>query len=688
MPNLILGTSKDDVLKGKHSDDLIYGLAGHDTIDGGAGSDVISGGGRDLAMAPGTRLAMGEDYAGSVTFAGENAGYLSTIGMYEIAADGTISNVSVLFANGSAKGSGGSLVAGTSAVAATFKAGVKYGFFIVPDGYSSNGKTLNKAGTYVLKTASGAPANVNAAGPLILWHRDAAGFETKITGAFNGETFHSLGAPGEGVNLNSDGLDHARIKIDPATGTLTIAFEDVKGGGDKDFDDAVITVNVGLENALGLADSETTGNGGNDKLSGGDGDDTILGMSGNDTAWGGNGNDKLWGNTGNDTLYGDAGDDVASGGEGTDEIYGGIGNDKLSGNTGADKVWGDDGNDTINGNDGDDVLAGGVGNDTVYGGKGVDTLAGDAGDDKLYGDTGNDKVSGGDGKDSLVGGDGDDVLDGGIGNDTAAGGKGNDGISGDAGDDKLYGDTGHDKVSGGDGNDSLLGGDGDDALAGDGGDDSINGGKGNDKISDGDGSDKVDGDSGDDWIMAGAGDDSYVGGSGVDTLDFSAYTGVKVDLLAHTASGAGNDKISGVENVIGSAGDDVLTGDSLANLIVGGDGNDLIKGGRGSDVLTGGLGNDTFVWGSGKDATGENGKDAFVDTITDFEAGDVLDLRALPDLKAGQSVASLVALRVEDGSTIVSAAFGAGGAFVDVAVLKGVTGLAVESLYADGSLLV
>jgi Ca2+-binding RTX toxin-like protein len=158
--------------------------------------------------------------------------------------------------------------------------------------------------------------------------------------------------------------------------------------------------------------------------------------------------------------------------------------------------------------------------------------------------------------------------------------------------------------------------------------------------------------------------------------------------LKHVASGAGNDKISGVENVIGSAGDDVLTGDSLANQLAGGDGNDLIKGGRGGDFLSGGLGDDTFVWGSGKDMTGETGTDKFVDTIGDFGLGDVLDLRALPDLKAGQTVADLVSLRVEGGDTVLSAAFGSGGAFVDVAVLKGVVGLDVHTLHADGALLV
>ena len=49
---------------------------------------------------------------GSVTFEGETAGYQNAIGMYKIAADGTISDVKILFANGSVTGSGGDLKAG------------------------------------------------------------------------------------------------------------------------------------------------------------------------------------------------------------------------------------------------------------------------------------------------------------------------------------------------------------------------------------------------------------------------------------------------------------------------------------------------------------------------------------------------------------------------------------------------
>ena len=53
--------------------------------------------------------------------------------------------------------------------------------------------------------------------------------------------------------------------------------------------------------------------------------------------------------------------------------------------------------------------------------------------------------------------------------------------------------------------------------------------------------------------------------------------------------GAGLDTLIGIERLIGSSGNDTLTGDSLANRIDGGAGDDTIDGGAGNDILIGGL---------------------------------------------------------------------------------------------------
>ncbi len=83
------------------------------------------------------------------------------------------------------------------------------------------------------------------------------------------------------------------------------------------------------------------------------------------------------------------------------------------------------------------------------------------------------------------------------------------------------------------------------------------------------------------------------GGEGVDTASYeNASSGVDVDLSDGTASGGdGNDTLSNIENVTGSAHDDVIGGSAGANALEGGAGDDVIDGDEGNDTLTGGAGN-------------------------------------------------------------------------------------------------
>ncbi|CCD01082.1 protein of unknown function (plasmid) [Azospirillum baldaniorum] len=104
----------------------------------------------------------------------------------------------------------------------------------------------------------------------------------------------------------------------------------------------------------------------------------------------------------------------------------------------------------------------------------------------------------------------------------------------------------------------------------------------------GDGGDnRLDGAAGDDTLIGGEGADTLVGGAGIDTADYSASAdAVVVDLAAGTGSGgtAEGDRLSGVENLIGSAFDDRLTGDGLDNVLKGGAGADTLEGGAGADT--------------------------------------------------------------------------------------------------------
>jgi len=56
-----------------------------------------------------------------------------------------------------------------------------------------------------------------------------------------------------------------------------------------------------------------------------------------------------------------------------------------------------------------------------------------------------------------------------------------------------------------------------------------------------------------------------------------------------------------IENVTGTAFNDVITGSSVANVLVGLAGDDQITGGPGNDLLLGGAGNDNLVGSEGND---------------------------------------------------------------------------------------
>jgi len=163
------------------------------------------------------------------------------------------------------------------------------------------------------------------------------------------------------------------------------------------------------------------------------------------------------------------------------------------------------------------------------------------------------------------------------------------------GDDVLIGDYWNDDISGGAGNDQIDGGDGDDNLYGDAGDDTLRGGAGNDLLVDDGGADSVNAGEDDDVILAGSADssnDQLDGGLGNDTLNYSsAMSPVTFDFVAGTASSlsSGIDTFTGIEQIIGTTGDDtfVLGGDFIS-----------IQGGNGSDsyVLAGeGAGTTTIV---------------------------------------------------------------------------------------------
>jgi Ca2+-binding RTX toxin-like protein len=373
-----------------------------------------------------------------------------------------------------------------------------------------------------------------------------------------------------------------------------------------------------IENLTGSAyNDQFGGNADANILSGGDGHDILAGRAGNDTVIGG---------AGDDYLRGDDGDDIIDGGSGWDRVAYSI---AISGvtidlniqgvaqNTGQgwdtliniEHASGSAFNDTIIGNSGDNWLRSWGGNDTILGGDGNDLI-----------ETmpGNNTIDGGNGIDSWsFYGDGTFILGPvnvslalqGAAQDTGQGvmlATGFENLSGSIYGDTLAGDGGANVIAGDQGNDTLSGGAGNDVLYGDGRiliDWHGNGGSGPiTTFADMAASDPAFVD-GNDVLEGGLGNDAINGGGGTDTASYANAAGaVTVNLATGITSGAdGNDTLSSIENVIGSAFNDTITGDATNNLLIGGAGNDSLNGGEGADTFVGGIGNDALNGGNGVD---------------------------------------------------------------------------------------
>ena len=313
-----------------------------------------------------------------------------------------------------------------------------------------------------------------------------------------------------------------------------------------------------------------------------------------------NGADNLVGTDGNDFFDAKAGDDQLTGGKGGDFLDGGDGSDTAHYEASAQGV-------SVN-------LFSGTGSDGDAQGDqlvGIENVVGSQQADTLRGDNLNNVLRGGGGADQLDGSGGIDTADYAT-SKLAVGvsllenlGLGGDAtgdlytsiefVIGSAFDDELEGDAGFNQLDGGNGADRLFGGGSGDVL---------NGGSGADRLSGGDRDDTLKGGSGSDTLIGGAGADQMDGGSGVDTADYSASAArVQVDLEdnANIFGDAQGDRLSGIENVIGSARNDLLNGSSAANALSGGADNDSISGRAGNDVIAGGAGADDLDGGAGAD---------------------------------------------------------------------------------------
>jgi Ca2+-binding RTX toxin-like protein len=393
------------------------------------------------------------------------------------------------------------------------------------------------------------------------------------------------------------------------------------------------------------------------------------------------------GSPGDDTLFGTGGPNLLSGAGGNDALTGRAGDDSLDGGPGSNRVAETAdvdftltnanlmglGNDTLVSIQEASLTGGGGDNTfTVSGFTGTATLDGNAGADRVVSSNNANltltdatlAVSGGGGffflssieSASLAGGAGDNAID-------ASGFT--------AGSTTLLGGGGSDSLTGGQGADSVDGSAGNDSLDGQGGDDLLAGGIGNDEY-------QFPG-----FLALGSDTISESGGcSEADMLSFESFvTAFTVSLGITTPQVVSGGLLTltlssstAIENVLGDAGGDLITGNTCANLLTGvagddtlagQDGDDTLSGGADADSLSGGAGNDSLNGGADNDTLDPGAGDDVADGATEDDtillvpgSADVLIDGGGSDLLDFSAAASgiTISLNIKNQSQAVDAA--------------------------------
>lgn len=532
-------------------------------------------------------------------------------------------------------------------------------------GNGGNDQIEGGAGNDTLDGGSGADTMAGGDGNDTYYVRDAGDVVSELAGVTAGSA--DLAYSYVAAYTLADNLERGRI-MSSGTASLTgnaldnllyaaVGNNVLSGGAGSDTVTYAYGVGgtTGVTVSLASAAAQATGGSGSDTLTaiehliGSAYADRLTGDAGANRLEGAAGNDTLDGASGVDTMVGGDGDDVfhvrdvgdlvsessaASGGY--DQVYSYLAAYTLTGYvevghialSAAANLTGNALDNLLFAGLGDNVLSGGSGNDTVTyaegssggvtvslatsavqptGGSGNDTLSSI---ENLIGSAYADKLTGNANANRLEGGAGNDTLDGGLGSDTMAGGDG---------DDIYYvrdaGDVVSELAGASAGSADLVYSYAATCTLGD------NVERGRIIAS---GAANLNGNALNNLLYAAAGDNVINGAAGTDTLSYaygvSGTNGVTVSLAVSTAQatgGSGSDTLTGIENLIGSAYADRLSGNG---------GNNVLTGGNGQDTLSGGGGNDLFDF----NALTESGVTATTwDVITDFATGDRIDLATL-----------------------------------------------------------
>ncbi len=434
----------------------------------------------------------------------------------------------------------------------------------------------------------------------------------------------------QGPNVLSGGPGDDTVDYSDHGGPLVVRLDGLANDGNTSFFGSEGD-NVDVENIIGTFGGDTLVGDAKDNLfDGGAGGDTIAGAAGQDTVdysarsanlsvtEDGHANDG----DGTDGVLTTSRDNVS---EDIEIIEGGSGNDGLVGGSGTNDLRGNDGNDVLDGGRGPDSLRGGAGTDTASYSSATSSIEATLDgltDDGPSGES--DNIDPDHDVENLAGGPGDDLL--------VADGSANV-VGGAAGDDLLYGGPGADRLAGGAGLDAADYSDREtavavsiDGAANDGNADDgpaaarDNVGPDVEDLFSGAGNDVLTGSAASNLLNGGPGADSLVGLAGEDIADYSdrqaavdvSLDGAPNDGNAEDGPAGARDRVAGdIEDVLGGAGGDTLSGNAAENVLIGGSGGDLVTGGDGEDLLFGDAGDDSL-----------NSRDTAADAVSCGEGAD------------------------------------------------------------------
>jgi len=650
---VIYGGAGDDIIRGSQAGDQIAGGAGNDNIQGEAGNDIIygdSGFNVDLTartLSVSTTATAGQDAitgnAGDDIIFGDHGIVTQTAATPKLLSTDNVQRIETTNAaegaNDEIHGNAGNDRILGGAGADNMTGGDNADILIGDNGVIDF--VINDSNLSTVDIIQSTNATVGSADVI----SGNAGDDIILGGA--------LGDQIDGGTENNLILgDHGTITF--SSGVVSeIAATDVTQGGDD-----VITTTTGADIVVGGS--------GSDVITAGDGDNIILGDNGT-IAWAAAGLSLI------DTTAPEVGgSDVITTGVNNDVILAGSGNDNVTAGNGHNLVIGDNGTVTYtNGvvsevtatdvtQGGDDAITTTTGADIVVGGSGSDAITAGDGNNIILGDNGTitwaaTALSLIDTTAPEVGGN--DIITTGVNNDVILAGSGNDNVTAGNGQNLVIGDNGtityvagvlqrlettdstlggNDSMTTGEGEDIVLAGVGSDVVVTNGANDIVLGDNG---IVDYVGTDGNSADidlitttnpsnGGNDNISIGAGNDFVFGGTGADTvtgglgndLIFGDHGEVRGDISANALPlNTANDPFTftsiNTQNNNGG-GNDNLTGDDGADIILGGQGNDTITGNAGDDDLWGGHnvaggqdGDDVIDGGAGNDAiAGDNAR--------------------------------------------------------------------------------